>query len=290
MLTDDRTHRSSGEPVDPRRAAKLAGPLRSAMLLLGLAAGLGVHSAHANRLMAQELPFKVAKIYFETNASACDMGIQIAFDTEGIKSAEFRNPDGDVIHTVNAHNGLFGIGGQTEGFLESVEPVISELVSKNDCKPDPEEPVISLTRLRHLFPPGRYEFSGVAKDGTKFRDADQLTYCIPAGPVLGSPDGLDNQPANQPIAIHWQPVTQTIPGVPNGCRQPLSIVGYQVLVFDANAGESPQEFNVTVPGDQTSVTVPSQFLKRDTEYNIEVLAIEASSNQTITEGSFSTRK
>ena len=119
--------------------------------------------------MAQDLPFKVAKIYFETNASACDMGIQIVFDTEGIKSAEFRNPDGDVIHTVNARNGLFGIGGQTEGFLESVEPVIRELVSKNDCKPDPEEPVISLTRLRHLFPPGRYEFSSVAKDGTRSR-------------------------------------------------------------------------------------------------------------------------
>src|SRR5262245_52654555 len=115
MSADDRTHRSSGEPVNPRRAAVFAGPCRSAMWLLGLAASLGAHSADANKLMPRELPFKVAKIYFETNASACDMGIQIAFDTEGIKSAEVRNPQGDVIHTVNARSGLFGIGGQTEG-------------------------------------------------------------------------------------------------------------------------------------------------------------------------------
>ena len=289
MFTDDTTHRSSGEAVDPPRASKVAGPLRSTMLLVGVAAGLGVHSAHATKHVPQVLPFKVAKIYFETNASACDMGIQIVFDTEGIKYGEFKNPSGDTIHTVSARNGLFGIGGQTEGFLESVEPVIRELVSANhDCEADPEEPIITLSRLRHLFPPGRYEFFGVAKDGAKFKDADRLTYCIPDGPVLGNPNGLDNRPADQPLTIHWQPVTQTIPGVPNGCRQPLSIVGYQVLVYDANAGESPQEFNVTVPGDQTSVTVPSQFLQPRTEYNIEVLAIEASGNQTITEGSFST--
>ena len=62
----------------------------------------------------------------------------------------------------------------------------------------------------------------------------------------------------------------------------------QVLVYDGNAGESPQEFNVTVPGRKTSVTVPRQFLQPNTEYKIEVLAIEKSGNQTITEGEFST--
>ena len=289
MLTDDGTDRSSGEHSNPRHATKLAGLLRSTMLVVVVAAGLDVHSANATKHVPQE-PFKVAKIYFETNASACDMGIQIVFDTEGIKYAEFKNPGGEIIHTVSARNGLFGIGGQTEGFLESVEPVIRELRDTTECEADPEEPVISLSRLRHLFPPGRYEFFGAAKDGTKFRDAAKLTYCIPNGPVLGKPDGLDDQPAGQPITINWERVTQTIPGVPNGCRQPLSIIGYQVLVYDANAGEAPQEFNVTVPGDQTSVDVPSQFLKPGTEYNIEVLAIEASGNQTITEGSFSTKQ
>jgi len=59
--------------------------------------------------------------------------------------------------------------------------------------------------------------------------------------------------------------------------------GYQVLVFDALAGEGPFEFNVTVEADVTSLTVPADFLQPDIFYSIEVLAIEESRNQTITE-------
>ena len=33
--------------------------------------------------VAAEEPFKRTNIHFETNASACDMGIQMSFDTDG---------------------------------------------------------------------------------------------------------------------------------------------------------------------------------------------------------------
>jgi hypothetical protein len=36
------------------------------------------------------------------------------------------------------------------------------------------------------------------------------------------------------------------------------------------------------------VTVPSEFIQASAEYKLEVLAIEASGNQTITEGGFTT--
>ena len=37
-------------------------------------------------------PFKQTNIHFETNASACDMGIQLSFDTDGITEGEIEDP------------------------------------------------------------------------------------------------------------------------------------------------------------------------------------------------------
>ena len=265
----------------------------SALLAAGLTAAIMVQDAQAKNEEKPEIPFKVAKIYFETNGSKCDMGIQIVFDTEGIVSGKFKNPDDRVIHVVTARNGLKDIGGQTEGFLESVEPVIVELAEATNgtCEPDPEElpDAITLDDIRVQFPAGFYEFEGQAADGTEYDGEAELTYDVPDGPVLQSPNGYVGVDPDQPVDINWLPVTMTIPGLlPNDAQAPVTIVGYQVLVYDANAGESPQEFNVVVPGTETSVTVPPQFLQPNTEYEIEVLAIEASDNQTITEGFFET--
>jgi len=242
----------------------------------------------------EEIPFKVAQVYFETNASACDMGIQIAFDTEGIISGQVRDPDGFPIHLIRAKAGLAAVGGQTEGFLESVEPVITELVdASEDCEPDPDEDEISLDDLFDMFPEGMYEFEGRASDGTVYDGDAELTYDIPDGPVLGAPNDADDVNPDKPVDITWAPVTKTIPGLlPGNAQHDVNVVGYQVLVFDGGAGESPDEFNVVVKAitcnAMCSVTVPEQFLLPGVDYEIEVLAIEESHNQTITEGSFST--
>lgn len=267
----------------------------SALLVTGLTAAIMVQEAqakHYKRDKRPEIPFKVAKIYFETNGSKCDMGIQIVFDTEGIVSGKFKDPNDRLVHVVRTRNGLKDIGGQTEGFLESVEPVIEELAwaPEGTCVPDEEElpDAITLDDIRYYFPAGFYEFEGIAADGTEFVDEAELTYDVPDGPVLEEPDGLCVN-SDVSLTIGWYPVTMTIPGLlPDGAQAPVTIVGYQVLVFDANAGESPQEFNVVVAAAETSVDVPPQFLHPDTEYNIEVLAIEESDNQTITEGQFET--
>jgi hypothetical protein len=280
------------------QALEPASWLPAALLAAVVAVGSFVPEAQAKD--EEETPFKLAEIYFETNGSACDMGIQIVFDTEGIKSGKFKDPNGRVVHEIRTRGGLEDIGGQTEGFLEGVEPVIMELADANvDCERDDEE--ISLEELFEMFPAGFYEFEGRTVDGEIFDDESELTYDVPDGPVLGlpdDPDGLILQDSTMPLDINWAPVTMTIPGLlPNDEQAPVMIVGYQVLVFDGNAGESPQEFNVVVPGDPDGgctnptdlcVTVPPQFLQPGTEYEIEVLAIEVSGNQTITEGSFST--
>jgi len=300
--------RTDANHQGPSRQERRAGPLRLALLTgVMLAAAAFGGDAEAKFLKGakskplqteEEIPFKVAQIYFETNGSACDMGIQIVFDTEGITSGQVRDPGGSVIHLIRARAGLAAIGGQTEGFLQGVEPVIFELVDAPDspCEPDPEdlEDAISLDDLFDMFPEGTYEFEGRGPDGTVYDGEAELTYDVPAGPELGTPDGEEDVDPDQPVDVTWEPVTLSVPGLlPNNAQEPVDVVAYQVLVFDGNAGDAPDEFNVTVSAStcsatECSVTVPAQFLMPGVEYEIEVLAIEASHNQTITEGSFTT--
>ncbi|MGH3476901.1 MAG: fibronectin type III domain-containing protein [Nocardioidaceae bacterium] len=76
--------------------------------------------------------------------------------------------------------------------------------------------------------------------------------------------------------ISWQPGAQ-----PAG----VEIVSYQVIV----ERENPlRVFSVDLPATTTSVTIPAEFLEPGTQYKVEVLAIEASGNQTITEVEFTT--
>jgi hypothetical protein len=62
---------------------------------------------------------------------------------------------------------------------------------------------------------------------------------------------------------------------------------YEVLVVDDAVGvPNPQRsFDVMQPGDATSVSVPSQFLAPGS-YKVEVLAIDRTGNQTLSEVPF----
>jgi hypothetical protein len=78
--------------------------------------------------------------------------------------------------------------------------------------------------------------------------------------------------------IDWEPVVK-----PAG----IEIAGYQVIV---ELPEPLRVFSVDLPPSVTSVTVPPEFLRPDTEYKFEILAIARGGgrNQTITESSFTT--
>jgi len=77
--------------------------------------------------------------------------------------------------------------------------------------------------------------------------------------------------------VEWAPVTE-----PSG----IDITAYQVLVVRENP---LRVFAVDLPEGATSVTVPGEFLQPRVDYKVEVLAIEVSGNQTLTEVAFRTR-
>jgi hypothetical protein len=121
-----------------------------------------------------------------------------------------------------------------------------------------------------LFPEGRYTFSGVTVDGRRLTNRATLSHAIPAGPVVSS------QLNGNSLIISWNAVTSPPAGFPN---EPITIVGYQVIVGS---------FQVTLPATARQVTVPPEFVASLSSgaQLFEVLAIDASGNQTITEGTF----
>jgi len=237
-----------------------------------LAAGLAfVQHARAAPPEPKPEPFKLTNIHFETNESGCDMGIQIGFDTEGITELSIEDPNDQVIYSVEATAGMADIGGQTEGFLEGVEPPVEGI----GCEPDPEG-VISVEDLFTAFPAGKYEFEGQG-GGVTFEGSAILTHRIPAGPVITAPAPGTVVSADQPLLIEWEEVTDPI--IPS--LGPVDIVGYHIVV--AAIGQPPAQLDVDVLDDVTSVTVPAEFLQPGTVYEVEVLATDKGGNQTITE-------
>ena len=255
------------------------------MTMAVLTVGLAVPMRGIAHAAPPAEPFKVANIHIETNASACDMGIQILFDTDGITEGSVRDPKGKTIYQFRSKGGgLKSTGGQTEGFLEGIEPQITELMAALGCAPSDEEEQVPITELFDAFPSGDYTFKGKGPNG-KFADQATLSYAIPAGAVITAPANGTVVP-DAPLLIDWNPVTAAILTA-NPDLGPVDIVGYHIVVVEGG-GEALPQLDIDVPATDTSVTVPAQYLKPNTFYNFEVLSTEASGNQTISEGFFCT--
>ena len=215
-----------------------------------------------------EIPFSIARIIIEFNASAQDVGIQVLVDGEPWKHLRVFSPNGRRVLDITGKRSL-GKQGLTELFFESSEPSLVEL-------PLPE----FLVR----FPEGTYALEGKTIDGIGLEGTAILSHVIPAGPEIISPVSLDdNPPVVDPsnAVIEWNPVTDTITD-----SDTFEIIGYQVIVEQV---EPRRIFSIDLPALVTSVVVPPDFfLQPDTLHKFEVLAIEASGNQTITEGEFVT--
>jgi hypothetical protein len=246
-------------------------------LLAGLTLYAGLQEAHAQG----EEPFKFMNIHFETNASGCDMGIQILFDTDGITELSIEDPNEEVVFSSQTPAGMEETHDQTEGFQERVEPPIIELEDALGC--DPSDDAISLDELFAAWPAGTYEFEATS-GGVDFEGTTRLTHKIPDGPEITAPEDGTVVPAGEPLVIEWNEVTGPI--LPN--LGPVRIVGYHVVLKNVSEESMgplvPPAVDIDVPADATSVVVPATYFEPGQVYEFEVLATEKGGNQTITEG------
>ena len=98
-------------------------------------AGVALAAATIPATAARPEPFKLTNIHFETNASACDMGIQISFDTDGITEGSVEDPHDKVVFSFRSVDGMEVTQDVTEMFQERVEPPIIDLESALGCEP-----------------------------------------------------------------------------------------------------------------------------------------------------------
>ncbi len=236
---------------------KSAATFSTAALVLGTALVLAAADKPPSPGPGGAVELEIAKIFWEYNSTptANDLGVHVFLDGEDWVKLQIRNPDNDVIFIVRGR-GPYQELGMTELFFEGAEPSLDE---------------VPLEELLAKFPEGVYEFDGITVDREPIEGDALFSHAIPAGPEVFSALGPGNF-----LQISWNPVNGPPLGFPN---LPIDIVGYQVIV---------ESFQVTVTDSVFSVTVPPEFVGTlaPGEHQFEVLAIDVSGNQSITEGSF----
>ena len=250
----------------------LAIAVPTALLAGGLAA-VGHADTESHRATADSRERRVVKIAdarlkFEINATDHDGGVQVFLDAEPWKRMSIFDPDGRRIFTT-VTDGVMTKQGGTELFLESGEPTFDEL---------------PLDRLLDRWAAGRYEFRGIGIDGETLKGSGRLSHDLPAGPVLVSPIEGDEAQDPDRTVVRWRRVAP-----PDGSR----IIGYQVLVVRPETGLRALPtvtLDVMMPPTANRLRVPRGFLEPGTEYEWEVLAIEAGGNQTLSSSTFVTSR
>jgi Fibronectin type III domain len=200
-----------------------------------------------------------ATMIVEVNATDGDAGLQVFLDGEPWRSMRVFSPSGRRILDVETR-GRVRRYGLTELFSESSEPPFERF---------------PLRRFKRLFPEGRYRFAGRTIEGTRLVGSARLSHDIPDGPEITAP-AAGATVARDKLVAAWQPVPE---------RGGINVTGYRAIV----EREDPlRVFSADLPASITSVTIPPEYLEPATDYKLEVQAIEASGNQTITEVEFRT--
>ncbi len=228
-----------------RRLVQIAVGLAAlALLTLG---GTAAAPGQASQAASAPIPLAAATLIIEVNATDGDAGLQFFLDGEPWNSMTISDPNGRVIVDVDAE-GRLNDWGLTELFSESNEPPFSE---------------VPLAEFKARFPAGKYTFVGETIEGEKLVGTARLSHDIPNGPEITSPaDGASVDPQN--VVARWTPATQ-----PRG----IDIVGYRII---ATREDPLRVYQVELPASARSVPIPAVFLQQDTEYELEIQAIEES--------------
>jgi len=234
-----------------------AGVAALALLALG---GTALGRSQTSEAAGKPIPLAAATLIIEVNGTAGDAGLQFFLDGEPWNSMTISDPTGRAIVDVDAE-GRLKDWGLTELFSESNEPPFTE---------------VPLAEFKARFPAGKYTFVGETIEGEQLVGTARLSHDIPVEPEITSPaDGASVGREN--VVARWTPAAQ-----PAG----IDIVGYRVIV----TREDPlRVYQVELPASARKVPIPAAFLQSDTEYELEIQAIEESGNWTFATSFFFVR-
>jgi hypothetical protein len=228
------------------------------LAVLSSAGGIAVAKSSSG---SKQIRLADARLIVEVNATDGDAGLQVFLDGEPWRSMTISGPNGRKILAVETEGRLKGYG-LTELFSESSEPAFK---------------VFPLERFKALFPEGKYAFAGTTVKGERLTGSAKLSHDIPDGPKIVAPAADAAVSRGDGVVARWDSVAES---------RGIDIVGYRAIV----TREDPlRVLNVDLPAAARSVAIPPEFLQSRTEYKLEVQAIEASGNQTLTEIVFSVK-
>jgi hypothetical protein len=222
-------------------------------------------------ILLEEVEFNI-----EFNSTDNDLGVRGFADGEPYKELEIEDPNDKTIAKLKAKKSM-KLQGFAELFFESGEPTLAE---------------VSVPEFLARFPEGWYEFEGETIEGDEIEGETYFSHVIPCGPEI------DAEIVGGNVVISWtDPVTVVDPvatgnGPEEMCVDPevldqeLEIVAYEVIL-ESDATQFTFELEAEALID-TELVIPLTLLEADTEYEYEVIVIEASGNQTITESDFCT--
>jgi hypothetical protein len=241
--------------------SRTRGLIMAALVLVAGAALLGSSAARSSTSpSAKAVRLADATMIVEVNATDGDAGLQVFLDGDPWRSMRISGPGGWTFLDIEARGRLKGYG-LTELFSESSEPAFK---------------TFPLRKFKKLWPAGRYTFRGRTIAGKEATGRATLSHDIPTGPEISAPAD-ESTVARDGVVARWDRGNQ-----PRG----VEIVGYRAIV----TREDPlRVFSADLSASVRQVTVPADFLERGTEYKLEVQAIEASGNQTLTEITFRVR-
>jgi hypothetical protein len=243
----------------PRPVVRVA----AVMALCAPSVGLGAPAVGLADHRSTVKEWSEFKVFIEICGTDEDAGLKVLLGGEPWKSARIFAPNGRLIYKLGPRLG--DVGSDTV-FLESAEPPFEEL---------------PLDEFLERFPAGEYDARGVTLEGDWLIGAAVLTHDLPAGPLITShEDDEVVELTGENLLVTWDPVTADFRGGVLGS----AIVGYILTVTfdDEILGETVErELTIDViPPDTFSAEIPADFLKPDTEVQIEVAAREESGNRT----------
>ncbi len=220
---------------------------------------------------------ETAKLYIEHNATDADTGVHGLFGGSAWSELCIWDPNGNLVMVVDPRNALGDLT-VADLFFESREPPNDEY---------------SLDNLKSDFPEGTYTVGGTDFEGVARVGKATFSHAIPEQPKVTNPtitadeeSAEDSTVNTSDVVVKWEPVTTDVDGAQ------IDLTGYQVIVtkvdHDDPNGSSRPVYDVHVGPGLNQLAVPEGFFEPATTYELEVLALEASGNQTITVGFFTT--
>jgi hypothetical protein len=209
----------------------------------GLALGAGKDSG-------SEMPFPIASVHFEQNATDGDAEVvfRVKGGKEGLTKLAVAAPDGrTVIDFTAPHASTLGI---RQFHFETPEP--------RDVK-----------SLQSAYPEGVYTFSGATAAGDKFRGQATLKHALPATASFLWPKAGARDVSATNLKIAWTPVT--------------NLTAYIITIKARNADGG---LEARLPASAATFSVPDGFLRPGTEYQLAIGTVSAEGNISFAETTF----